>query len=319
MTMFRRAVREKVQLIICVAGGTGSGKTFSSMRLASGLSNGEPFAVIDTENGRAKHYADFFAFDHADLRAPFSPNAYAAAIEEADKAGYQVIMIDQLSYEHAGDGGLLDWHETELNRMAGDDWKKREACNMAAWIKPKAAHKKLMQTLLNVKAHLILCLRAEEKIEMKRGDDGKMKIVPKQALSGRDGWIPIAEKNVPFEATCSFLLTQDAPGVPKPIKLQEQHRALFPLDKPITEESGKRIAEWAAGGTKRQAPQEPAPSPTQEAPDDDPHDALLIKAREWAECGLDKYADFWSGLTADQRKHIGTARHEAFKRIAEAA
>jgi hypothetical protein len=58
----------------------------------------------------------------------------------------------------------------------------------------------------------------------------------------------VCEKNLPYELTASFLLTADAPGVPKPIKLQAQHRALFPLDKPITRESGKQIALWAAGG-----------------------------------------------------------------------
>ena len=75
---------------------------------------------------------------------------------------------------------------------------------------------------------------------MVKGSDGKMKIVPR-------GWVPITEKNLPYELTCSLLLTPDAPGVPKPIKLQEQHRALFPLDRPITEESGRLLAKWAAG------------------------------------------------------------------------
>jgi len=42
------------------------------------------------------------------------------------------------------------------------------------------------------------------------------------------------------------------PGIPRPIKLQDQHKILFPLDKPITEESGKLIAQWAAGGTSRE-------------------------------------------------------------------
>jgi hypothetical protein len=246
---FRKAVRENVALLIGLAGGTGSGKSFSAMRLASGIAGGKPFAVIDTENRRALHYAEKFAFDHADLRAPFRPDAYASAIADADAAGYSVIVVDQMSYEHAGEGGLLDWQEEELTRMAGDDWKKRESCKMASWIKPKSSHKHMMQKLLQVRAHLILCFRAEEKIEMVRGEDGKMKIQPKQALTGIQGWIPIAEKSLPYELTASFLLTADAPGVPKPIKLQEQHRKLFPLDKPITEESGRMIAEWAKGGS----------------------------------------------------------------------
>jgi hypothetical protein len=90
-----------------------------------------------------------------------------------------------------------------------------------------------------VRAHLILCFRAEEKIDMIK-EDGKTKIVPKEGPGGFKGWLPICEKNLPYELTASFLLHADAPGVPKPIKLQEQHRPLFPLDKPITEEAAAR-------------------------------------------------------------------------------
>lgn len=255
--LFRPAVRENVGLLIGLAGGTGSGKTYTGMRLASGMSGDKPFAVIDTEARRALHYADQFRFDHCELKPPFRPKAYEEAILAADAAGYRVILVDSTSHEHAGEGGLLDWQEEELTRMAGDDYKKREACKMAAWIKPKMAHKHMVQRLLQVRAHIILCFRAEEKIEMVRDDKGKMQIVPKQSRTGLDGWIPICEKNLPYELTCSFLLTSDAPGVPKPIKLQEQHRALFRLDKPITEESGQRLAQWAIGG---KAPRVTAPA-----------------------------------------------------------
>ena len=153
-----------------------------------------------------------------------------------------------MSHEWAGDGGILDWLESELNRMAGDNWQKRESCKMAAWIKPKMSHKKMVASLLQVRAHLILCFRAEEKIEIIK-EDGKTKIVPKTGPTGLYGWLPVCEKTLPFELTASFLLTADAPGMPKPIKLQDQHRALFPLDEPIDERAGKRIAEWAKGGT----------------------------------------------------------------------
>src|SRR5207247_840504 len=47
--------------------------------------------------------------------------------------------------------------------------------------------------------------------------------------------------------TASFLLMADTPGIPKPIKLQKQHREFFPLDKPITEECGRLLGWWAAG------------------------------------------------------------------------
>ena len=248
---FKRGVRENVGLLIGLAGGSGSGKTYTAMRLASGIAGGKPFAMIDTESRRALHYADQFTFDHAELRPPFRPDAYAEAIVAADRAGYSVIVVDSMSHVWAGEGGVLDWQEDELDRMAGQDWAKRERVKMAAWIKPKVSHKQMVQKLLQVKAHLILCFRAEQKIEMVKGKDGKLEIVAKQSLTGLEGWIPVCEKNLPFELTASFLLTADKPGIPKPIKLQEQHRLLFPLDKPITEESGKQIATWAAGGGQK--------------------------------------------------------------------
>jgi AAA domain len=248
---FKPAIRESVGLIIGLAGPSGSGKTFSAMRLASGISNGKPFAVIDTEGGRAKHYADQFKFDHGDLMPPFRPQAYAEAIHAADAAGYPVIVVDSVSHLWAGEGGVLEWQEEELDRMAGDDWRKREACRMASWIKPKMQHKAFVQRLLQLRAHLILCFRAEEKIEMVKDDNGKTRIVPKKSTTGLDGWMPVCEKSLPYELTVSFLLMPDNPGVPHPIKLQAQHRSMFPPGQPIDEEAGRRVAAWAAGATEK--------------------------------------------------------------------
>ncbi len=248
---FRPGVRENVSLLIGLAGASGSGKTYTAMRLASGIAGGKPFAVIDTEAGRAKHYADAFRFDHGDLAPPFRPGAYADAIHAADKAGYPVIVVDSMTHEWAGEGGVLDWQAEEFDRLGG-----REATKLLSWAKPKQGHKAMVQRLLQIRAHLILCFRAEEKVDMIK-EDGKTKIVPKEGPGGFKGWLPICEKNLPYELTASFLLMAEKPGVPVPMKLQEQHRPLFPLDKPITEESGQRIAEWARGGV---APTKPAPA-----------------------------------------------------------
>lgn len=243
---FRPGVRENVGLWINLVGGTGSGKTYTGFELASGMSGDKAFAVIDTENRRALHYGDAFKFDHAELRAPFRPDTYSEAVLAADQAGYAVIMIDSGSHVWAGDGGVLDWQEDELTRMAGTDYNKREACKMASFIKPKMAHKQMVNVLLQVKAHIIFCLRAEPKIEMVK-ENNKWVVQPKTSMTGLDGWIPVCEKNLPFEATASFLLMADKPGIPHPIKLQEQHRAMFPLGKPISRQSGKLLSEWAAG------------------------------------------------------------------------
>lgn len=290
---YRKAVREDVFLLLGLAGGTGSGKTYTAMRLAAGIAGDEPFAVIDTEARRALHYADQFKFDHADLVAPFSPQRYGEAVLSAVAAGYKVIVIDSTSHEHEGDGGLLDMQEQELQRMAGNDYSKREACLQASWIKPKREHKRLfVQKVLQVRAHIIFCMRAEDKTELKRVD-GKLKMVPKVSLTGLDGWIPICEKRFPFELTASFLLTADAPGIPKPIKLQEQHRALFPLDKPISEESGRLLAAWAKGA-KTAPTKEPkaASSAAEEEPEYITLDQAMDLAQKFVNCDALAERDF---------------------------
>lgn len=277
---FRPAVRANVGLLIGLAGASGSGKTYTAMRLASGIAGDKRFAVIDTENGRASHYADQFAFDVAELREPFTPHAYAEAIQSADAAGYPVIVVDSASHEYAGSGGILDMQEEEFQRMGG-----RDSAKMLSWVKPKQEHKRMMQRLLQTRAHLILCFRAEAKIEIIK-EGGQTKVVPKKSLVGIDGWIPLTEKTVPFELTVSLLLTPDAPGVPHPVKLQEQHRALFPLDQKITEESGRRIAEWAAGGT----------APTR--------DDLLQQLRDASLDGTKALRSAWSALTDAERDDL---------------
>jgi len=237
---FRPAVRANVPLLLGLAGGTGSGKTYSALTLARGIAGGEPFAAIDTENGRMNHYADLFPeLRVGQITAPFRPDKYADAIEAADHAGFPVVVVDSASHEWYGEGGCLDWHDD----LMGGDQKK----NLSAWIEPKKAHKKMVSRLLQMRAHVILCFRAEPKVESVQ-ENGRTKIVPKQSLTGLDGWLPIAEKNLPFELTASFLLTADMPGVPKPIKLQQQHRDLVPLDRPLTEQVGRDLAAWAAGG-----------------------------------------------------------------------
>ena len=272
--------------------------------------------MIDTEAGRACHYADAFRFDHGALNAPFRPEAYTEAIVAADKAGYPVIVVDSMSHEHAGAGGLLEYHEDELDRMAGQDWKKREACKMSAWITPKTEHKKMVSRLLQIKAHLILCFRAEEKIEMKRVD-GKTQIIKKETATGLDGWVPVCEKNLPYELTVSFLLLASKPGVPMPIKLQEQHKPLFPVGEIIDESCGERLAKWASGSgtTPIVAPVASADSSTTPSADQITYD-LQKEAHREALRGLESFKNFWDRLTNDQKRILADLKDE-FKALAQ--
>lgn len=242
---FRRAVRENVPLLIGLAGASGSGKTYTAMTLAKGMSGEKPFAVIDTEAGRARHYADQFAFDHMDLHPPFRPQTYLDAIVAADKAKYPVVVVDSMSHEWSGDGGVLDWQEEEWAKNNHAEWAR-----MSSWIKPKMGHKEMVSKLLQVRAHVILCFRAEPKIDMVDDPDkpGKKKIVEKSGPGGFKGWLPICEKNLPYELTASFLFMAESPGEPIPMKLPAQLAPFFPEHRQVTAEAGRQLAEWARGG-----------------------------------------------------------------------
>jgi len=236
----RPGVREQVGLIVGLTGPSGGGKTYSAMLLASGICGDRPFAFADTENRRGLYYADAFNFEYGEIKPPFTPEAYIEAIETMDAAGYGAIVLDNMSHEWAGEGGILDMQAEELERMSKGDWKKAQRVKLASWIKPKMAHKKMVQRLLRVKTNLILCFRAEEKTKAVK-QNGKLEVI-------NIGWQPITEKNLPFELTCSLLLEPENPGYPVPIKLQEQHKNIFPSDKQINERSGELMAKWAEGG-----------------------------------------------------------------------
>jgi hypothetical protein len=255
---YRDAKRGQSPLLVLLAGSSGSGKTESAMRLATGMSGGAPFAVIDSENGRALHKADDYTFKHGNLEAPFTPERYTEAVAAADAAGFPVIIIDSGSHEYDGVGGVLDLQADEFKRMG-----ERESARMSSWIEPKRRHKQFVQQLLRTRAHVIMCLRAEDKIEIVKAN-GKTEVRPKASLTGLDGWIPICERRLPFEATISVMLTPDAPGVPKPIKLERRHADFVPLDQPLSENVGRALAAWAAGSSGDPNETVPIPSPAVE-------------------------------------------------------
>lgn len=229
---FAPAKRAGVGLFVGVAGGTGSGKTFSALRIARGIAGPSgKIAAIDTEAKRMSHYAGRFAFDTTDMAPPFRPERFAQAAADAEKAGYAVLVIDSMTHEWAGEGGVLDWHD----ELKGDD----ERQNMRAWIKPKTAHKAMIGSLLQRRIPIVLCFRAEEKIKV--GPGGKPE---------PQGWTPIGDSRFMFELTTMLTLSNEAPGIVSyklPRKIQEQHLPFFPDGQPITERAGEQLAAWARG------------------------------------------------------------------------
>lgn len=258
MADFTDAVRDDTSLLIAIAGASGSGKTYSALKMATGLAQGEPIYAIDTEAKRMLHYADQFKFKHMDMRPPFTPEAYIEAIQKAEKAGAKVIIIDSTSDEYEGVGGLQEMHDAEVSRLARKPYDKLEGWeidkfNAPAWKVPKTRHKtRFMSPLRQVRAYIIFCLRAEEKIQFVKVLDEK---------SGREktaiqsaGWVPICEKRFMFEMTMSFTVTPENPGVPliedgQAVygKIQSQHLPFFPAGKRVSENCGRQLRAWARG------------------------------------------------------------------------
>lgn len=248
----KEATRERVPLLVGVYGPSGTGKTFSALRLATGMQRvvGGDIHVIDTEARRALHYADRFKFRHVPFVPPFDPDSYAAALEHCAKRGARVVVVDNMSHEHEGQGGVLEMHEAELHRIAGDDYSKRERCKMLAWQRPKAARRKLVHAVLQLGISAVFCFRAKEKLKLGRGKE------PEQL-----GWMPIASDEFIFEMTATALLLPGANGVPtwnphEPgeramIKRPQQFDALFRQHegKPLSEDIGEAMARWADGTT----------------------------------------------------------------------
>ena len=247
----RPAVRQKVPLLLGLAGPSGSGKTYSALRLAAGIAKvtGGDVVVIDTENRRAQHYADHFAFQHIDFAPPYGPLDYLAALQTAERTRPACIVIDSLSHEHDGEGGTLDCVTAELDRLAGADTSLQQKLSAAAWRKPKAARRAFLSGLLRVESHVIVCIRANERTRMAR-----------EAIATEPvelGLTPVAAPEFLFELTCSALLKAGAQGVPTwstslqgeyaAIKLPRQFAEVFREKKPLEESHGEQLARWAAG------------------------------------------------------------------------
>jgi len=244
------ATRERTPLLVGLIGPSGTGKTYSALRLATGIQrvSGGDIHVIDSEARRALHYANDFKFRHVAFGAPFSPLDYLAAIEHCVKKGAGTIIIDSMSHEHEGPGGLLEMHEAETARMSGGDWKKAERVKMLAWQKPKAQRRRLINTMLQLPCNFILCFRAKHKLKLVKGEE------PTQL-----GYMPIAGEEFVYEMVLKCLLLPGADGVPvlnsefegerAMIKIPSQFRGMFDPRQPrqLSEEMGTALASWAAG------------------------------------------------------------------------
>lgn len=182
---FARAVKTQARARIAIAGGAGHGKTYSALRIATGLAGeGGTIALIDTEAGSASKYADEFAFDTLSLDS-FHPQRYIDAIKAAETAGYTVIVIDSLSHAWKGKDGVMD--QVDRAKQGGNEF--------AAWMEPSKLHQRLVDTIVQSKAHIIATMRSRMEYVMEAQERGGRTVqVPRQV-----GLAPIQRDEMPYE------------------------------------------------------------------------------------------------------------------------
>jgi len=235
----RRAKRAGARLVIGMSGISGSGKTFTAIQFAYGLAgyNSEKVGLLDTENKRGSLYADILEneagevqeFMIGDLFAPFSPQRHIDAILEFQAAGVEVLVIDTTSHEWEGIGGCHD-----IAKPPGVNLK------IDRWNDAKAEHKRFMNVLLSSSMHVIVCIRARNKVEIGKDSSGKTMYINK-------GVIPVQEPNFMFEMTASMLMwdegkIQDVLKCPKALRPMLGRGIDY-----ITAADGFAVRDWVNG------------------------------------------------------------------------
>lgn len=275
----RKARRDKARVVVGISGISGSGKTHTALLMALGLAGGNPekVAMLDCENRRGSLYSDVMKsavvptdgeFYIGDLFAPFSPQRYIDAIEEFQKIGVEVLVIDSVSHEWEGLGGC------EEIANAGNP-------RNPAWNKAKAEHKRFMNKLLQSDMHIIVCIRAREKVQLVKRD-GKTEYVSQ-------GVQPIQEKNFMFELTASLMMWNNG----KEYELLKCPGDLVPLFKNpgyLNDTHGRGIREWVNGGA---------------APADAKADKWRNSLQSNAEKGVVHTKACWAKVPEDMRAALG--------------
>jgi hypothetical protein len=212
--------RHQTRIRLGIQGPSGSGKTLGALRVAIGLSSDwSKIAVIDTEYGSASLYSHLGPYNVLSLAVPFSPEKYIDAIHICESAGVEVIILDSISHEWEGTGGILDLH----NSMAGNSFTN--------WGKVTPRHNAFVQCILQSPCHILANIRSKQDYVL---TDKNGKMVPeKVGLKGiqRDGveyeFTILFELDIKHNATSSKDRTSLFAGTPE-----------FKL----TQETGKKLA-----------------------------------------------------------------------------
>jgi DNA polymerase III delta prime subunit len=224
---FSKATKAKAKARLLLSGASGSGKTTAALELATAL--GGKVALIDTEAGSASLYSDRYDFDVLELQPPFEPERFIEAIQAAEQAGYDTVIIDSITHEWSGPGGCLD-----IKTRLGDRFQD--------WAKVTPRHDKFVQAMLRSKCHVIATVRAKQGYAMdEKGKVQKQGMDPQQ----RDG--------MDYEFTVVWAIAQSHMA-----EAQKDRTRLFDGRPAVLgREHGERLRAWLESGVDA-APAAPA-------------------------------------------------------------
>jgi hypothetical protein len=177
--------RNKAKIKMAIQGASGSGKTYSSLLLAQGLSNTDfsKVIVIDTEGGSSNLYAHLGDYNILTLEPPYSPDKYIKAIDTAIEAGMEIVILDSISHCWTY---LLNFH----SRLKGNSFTN--------WKVITQKHDEFINKILQTPVHMIATMRSKQAyvLNLKEG-----KYVPEKI-----GLKAIQRNDIDFEFTLVFNL-----------------------------------------------------------------------------------------------------------------
>lgn len=180
---FKKATKYESKLRMNLAGVSGSGKTYTSLAIGCALS--DKVALVDTEHGSASKYAELFDFDTITLGPPYHPDRFIKAINAAEEAGYEVLILDSLSHAWFGTGGLLEI-------VDGIAARSKNPNSFAAWKDATPIQNRLVEAILTSKLHIIATMRSKQEYIVETDDRGKQ--APRKV-----GMAPIQRDGIEYE------------------------------------------------------------------------------------------------------------------------